>query len=78
MYPSLAGSSVVLGDPAVLSRWVIQGVRPASLPAGHYPTVMAKFGWLKPADAAALFTYLRSNFGNSAAAVDAAAVAGAL
>jgi len=33
---------------------------------------------MKPADAAALFSYLRSNFGNSATPVDAVAVAQAL
>ncbi|HME39581.1 MAG TPA: cytochrome c [Steroidobacteraceae bacterium] len=78
VYPSLAGSPVVLGDPAELARWVIKGQRPASMPVGRYPTQMLQFGWLKPADAAALFSYLRSNFGNSAAPVDAAAVAQAL
>jgi len=78
VYPSLAGSSVVLGDPAQLALWVIRGQRPASMPAGRYPTQMLQFGWMKPADAAALFSYLRSNFGNSAAPVDAAAVAKAL
>lgn len=78
VYPSLAGSSVVLGDPAALSRWVIQGIRPTMLPAGQYPTAMPKFGWMKPADAAALFTYLRTSFGNAAAPVDAAAVAATL
>jgi len=69
---------VVQGDPAELARWVIKGQRPASMPVGRYPTQMLQFGWLKPADAAALFSYLRSNFGNSAAPVDAAAVARAL
>jgi mono/diheme cytochrome c family protein len=78
VYPSLAGSSVVLGDPAQLARWVIKGQRPPSMPAGRYPTQMLQFGWMKPADAAALFSYLRSNFGNSAAPVDSAAVAKAL
>jgi mono/diheme cytochrome c family protein len=78
VYPSLAGSSVVLGDPAQLARWVIKGQRPLSMPAGRYPTQMLQFGWMKPADAAALFSYLRSNFGNSAAPVDGAAVAKAL
>jgi hypothetical protein len=39
---------------------------------------MLQFGWMKPADAAALFSFLRSNFGNSAAPVDAAAMAKAL
>jgi mono/diheme cytochrome c family protein len=74
VYPSLAGSPVVLGDPAQLALWVIKGQRPSSMPAGRYPTQMLQFGWMKPADAAALFSYLRSNFGNSAAPVDAAAV----
>src|ERR1700730_14501961 len=78
VYPSLAGSPVVLGDPAQLALWVIKGQRPSSMPAGRYPTQMLQFGWMKPADAAALFSYLRSNFGNSAAPVDAATVAKAL
>jgi mono/diheme cytochrome c family protein len=78
VYPSLAGSGVVLGDPAELARWVIYGQRPATMPVGRYPTQMLQFGWMKPADAAALFSYLRSNFGNSAPPVDAAAVAKAL
>jgi mono/diheme cytochrome c family protein len=78
VYPSLAGSPVVLGDPAQLALWVIKGRRPVSMPAGRYPTQMLQFGWMKPADAAALFSYVRSNFGNSAAPVDAAAVARAL
>jgi mono/diheme cytochrome c family protein len=78
VYPSLAGSPVVLNDPEQLARWVIKGQRPVSMPAGRYPTPMLQFGWMKPADAAALFSYLRSNFGNSAAPVDAAAVSKAL
>lgn len=78
VYPSLAGSPVVLGDPAELALWVLKGQRPASMPAGRYSTQMLQFGWMKPADAAALFSYLRSSFGNSAAPVDAAAVAKAL
>jgi hypothetical protein len=36
------------------------------------------YNWMKPADAAALFSYLRSNFGNSAPPVAAVAVAQAL
>ena len=78
VYPSLAASPVVLGDPAELARWVIRGQRPPSMPVGRYSTQMLQFGWLKPADAASLFTYLRSHFGNSAAPVDAATVAKAL
>jgi len=78
VYPSLAGSPVVVGDPAELARWVIKGQRPASMPVGRYSTQMLQFGWLKPEDAAALFSYLRSSFGNAAPPVDAAAVAQAL
>lgn len=78
VYPSLAGSPVVLGDPGQLALWVIKGQRPPSMPTGRYPTQMLQFGWMKPADAAALFSYLRSNFGNSATPVDPAAVAAAL
>ena len=78
VYPSLAGSPVVLGDPKELTLWVIKGRRPASMPVGRYPTAMLQFTWMKPADAAALFTYLRSNFGNNATAVDAATVEQAL
>jgi mono/diheme cytochrome c family protein len=78
VYPSLAGSPVVLGDPKELALWVIKGVRPASLPPGRYPTNMRQFGWMKAQDAAALFTYLRSHFGNAGSAVDAAAIEQAL
>jgi mono/diheme cytochrome c family protein len=78
VFPSLAGSKVVTGDPEVLALWVMKGVRPAILPAGRYPTAMQQFAWLKDKDAAALFTYLRSSFGNAAAPVDAATVAQAL
>jgi len=78
VYPSLVNSPVILGDPTELTLWVIKGQRPASMPAGRYPTVMNQFGWMKPAEAAALFTYLRSSFGNSAPAVDASTVSRAL
>ena len=78
LYPSLAGSPVVLGDPAQLALWVIKGQRSRSMPAGRYATQMLQFAWMKSGDAAALFSYLRSNFGNSAPPVDAAAVARAL
>jgi mono/diheme cytochrome c family protein len=78
VYPSLVGSPVVLGDPKALARWVIQGQRPASMPAGRSPTAMPQYGWMKDPDAAALFSYLRSSFGNSAPSVAAATVAEAL
>jgi mono/diheme cytochrome c family protein len=75
VYPSLAQSPVVNGDPVELAQWVLSGKRPSSMPVGRYPTQMLVFGWMKDQDAAALFTYIRSNFGNSAPPVDAATVA---
>jgi mono/diheme cytochrome c family protein len=78
VYPSLAGSPVVLGDPAVFARWVVKGRRPESLPAGRYGTAMPQFGWMRDTDVAALLTYLRTHFGNGAAPVPPAAVSRAL
>jgi mono/diheme cytochrome c family protein len=78
VYPSLVGSPVLLGEPRALSRWVVQGRRPATLPQGRYSTVMVKFDWMKPSDAAALLTYVRTHFGNSAPPIDAPSVAQAL
>ena len=75
VYPSLAGSPAVLGDPVELARWILSQKRPDSIPAGRYPTQMLPFGWMKDADVAALLTYIRSNFGNAAPSVDAATVA---
>lgn len=75
VYPPLAGSAVVRGDPVQLAQWVLRGVRPPTMPAGRYSGQMLQFGWLKDADAAALFTYVRSHFGNDAPPVDGATVA---
>jgi mono/diheme cytochrome c family protein len=75
VYPSLAGSAAVMGDPQELAQWVLSQKRPATIPAGRYPTQMLLFGWMKDDDAAALLTYIRSNFGNSAPPVDAATIA---
>jgi mono/diheme cytochrome c family protein len=78
VYPSLVGSKVVLGDPSAFALWVTRGRRPVSLPAGRYSTLMPQFGWMKPADLAALMSYLRTSFGNDAPAVEPAAIAAAL
>jgi aldose sugar dehydrogenase len=74
VYPSLAASPVVLGDPGPMAAWIVKGRRPPVTPAGRYPTIMPQFVWLKPEDVAALLTYLRSSFGNHAPAVDVATV----
>ena len=75
VYPRLTGSAAVLGDPIELAQWVLSQKRPASIPAGRYPTQMLLFGWMKDQDAAALLTYIRANFGNAAPPVDAATIA---
>ncbi|HEX3914990.1 MAG TPA: cytochrome c [Steroidobacteraceae bacterium] len=75
VFPSLSGSPAVLGDPVELAQWVLSQKRPPSIPAGRYPTQMLLFGWMSDADAAAVLSYIRSHFGNSAAAVDAATIA---
>jgi mono/diheme cytochrome c family protein len=68
---------VANGDPAELVRWVLAGKRPASMPAGRYATQMLQFGWMKDQQAAAVLSYVRAHFGNSAPPLDAAAVAAA-
>jgi len=75
VFPSLSGSPAVVGDPVELAQWILSQKRPASIPSGRYPTQMLLFGWMSAADAAAVLTYIRSHFGNSAAAVDAATIA---
>jgi mono/diheme cytochrome c family protein len=75
VYPSLAGSAAVIGDPIELAQWVLSQKRPATIPAGRYSTQMLLFGWMKDEDAAALLSYIRSNFGNSAPSIDAATIA---
>jgi mono/diheme cytochrome c family protein len=75
VFPSLSGSPAVMGDPIELAQWVLSQKRPASIPAGRYPTQMLLFGWMSDSDAAAVLTYIRTHFGNSASAVDAATIA---
>jgi mono/diheme cytochrome c family protein len=75
VYPGLAQSPVANGDSAELVRWVLAGKRPASMPAGRYSTQMLQFGWMKDPQAAAVLSYVRSHFGNSAPPLDAATVA---
>lgn len=75
VFPSLAASPAVLGDPIELAQWVLSQKRPASIPAGRYPTQMLLFGWMSNEDAAALLTHIRAHFGNSAPPVTPALIA---
>jgi len=78
VYPALAGSALVNGEVAPLAHWVLKGERSAAIPKGRYTTRMPQYGWLNDADAAALLTHLRSHFGNTAGAVQAADIARAM
>jgi mono/diheme cytochrome c family protein len=75
VYPSLANSAVVNGDPTELAQWVLSGKRPKSMPAGRYSTQMLLFGWMKDPEAAALLTYIRGSFGNQAPPMQASDIA---
>ena len=76
MFPSLNGSAVVQQtDPTSLLHVVLRGAR--SVGTANAPTApaMPTFGWiLKDDQIADVLTYIRNSWGNSASAVDAAAV----
>ena len=62
-------------DPEVLLAWVMFGVRPTVLPAGHYAGVMPQFNYLSDADLAAILSYVRSSFGNQSSVITVEQVA---
>ncbi|MBW3096874.1 c-type cytochrome [Pseudohoeflea coraliihabitans] len=76
-FARLKGSSLTQSsDPTTVVRLVLEGVR--SVPTEKYPTphAMPAFDWkLNDAEVAAVATYVRNAFGNSAPAVTADAVA---
>jgi mono/diheme cytochrome c family protein len=67
--PSLAGTTVTVGDPEALLAWVMYGVRPETLPKGQYRGVMPQYAYLQDDGLADLLTYVRTSFGNSASAI---------
>jgi mono/diheme cytochrome c family protein len=76
VFPPLAGSEWVQGDPKILVKLVLLGV------SGEIEVKGAKYNGLMPpfkdtlsdAEIAAVLSYVRSQWGNSAPPVDAAAV----
>jgi mono/diheme cytochrome c family protein len=76
IFPSLSGSSTVQqSDPTTLLHIVLRGAR--SVGTGPAPTApaMPQFGWLLTDDqVAALLTYIRNSWGNSAPVVTAGEV----
>lgn len=77
VFPPLAGSEWVTGNASVTTRIVLKGLTGAVKVAGNeYNGQMPSWeSSLSDAEAAAVLTYIRSSFGNTADAVDAAAVA---
>src|SRR5690606_20752659 len=73
VFPPLDGSEWVIGDPAVTARIVLHGIKgPLTVKGAHYDGEMPHFKEkFSDAELAAVLTYIRSSFGNSASAVDA-------
>ena len=76
-FPALARSSAVnAADPTSLIRIVLQGSAMPHTRDAPSTLAMPGFGWrLKDGDVSALLTFVRSSWGNQAAAVSAAQVA---
>jgi mono/diheme cytochrome c family protein len=75
----LAGSPFVLGDPAVAAQIVLHGLTsPVTVLGATYNGAMPPFGdQLNDAEIAAVLTYVRSQWGNNAPALDQNFVAAA-
>jgi mono/diheme cytochrome c family protein len=76
-FPSLAGNPVVTSDdPTSLIHIVLSGSRMPSTSTSPTPLAMPDFGWrLDDQQIADVLTFIRSSWGNQAAAVEAASIA---
>lgn len=77
VFPPLAGSEYVNGDPARLARLVLRGLTgPVTVAGARFSGAMPAWAdQLQDGEVAAVLTYVRSHFGNSAGAVSPDAVA---
>ena len=77
MFPPLAGSEVVNGDPGRVIKIVLHGLEgDVEVKGETYNGVMPPWGAaMNDAEIGALLTYVRSHFGNKSAAVSATQVA---
>ena len=76
VFPPLAGAEWVAGGEKVLISILLHGVQGELVVRGNtYNGVMPAFGTLADAELAAVLTYIRSDWGNQAPPVMAAAVA---
>lgn len=75
VFPPLVGAEWVLGSEKVLASILLHGVEGELEVKGTvYKGAMPAFGTLSDAEIAAVLTYIRSDWGNQAAPVTAAAV----
>ncbi len=75
VFPPLAGAEWVVGDEKVLISILLHGVQGELVVKGNtYNGAMPAFGTLADEELAAVLTYIRSDWGNQAAPVTAAAV----
>jgi mono/diheme cytochrome c family protein len=79
LFPRLSGSALVQSDdPTTLLRVVLQGSRAVSTSAKPTAPAMPAFDWrLNDDQAAALLTYVRNSWGNTASPISAGSVASA-
>jgi len=76
LYPPLAGSEWLTGDPSIPIALVLHGMQgEVTVKGTKYNNVMAPWASLSDAQIAAILTYERSSWGNTASAVTAAEVA---
>jgi mono/diheme cytochrome c family protein len=77
-FPPLAGNVAVTGDPKTLVHVLLYGLNgPIEANGQKYNNVMPAWkGQLKNAEIAAVATYIRASWGNKAAAITEAEVAG--
>jgi len=73
LFPPLAASALVQqNDPTSLLHVVLRGARSVATDGSPTAPAMPQFGWLlKDGEVAAVLTYVRNSWGNSAPAVSA-------
>lgn len=72
VFPPLVGSDWLNGDPSVPISIVLHGLHgPITVNGDSYEGVMQPWGMIPDQDIAAILTYARSSWGNSASAVTA-------
>ena len=75
-FPPLAGSQWVLGSPQVLARILLHGMQgDVEVLGRHYNGAMPAWGRFDDTQIAAVLTYIRASWGNSAAAIEPAVIA---